>query len=146
MQPWFSAVDDGVGAVVAKLKEEHLDESTLVMIFLSDNGGPDYFPGGPSNAQYSGWKRYHLEGGHRVPFFVSWPTKISGGRVLSQLTSSLDLFPTIAAAAGVQIRRTGNWTGSICCLASWPEFDATAPRIVLAAGANYAVRAMASGS
>ena len=36
-----SAVDDGVGMVLSKLEELNLDENTIV-IFLSDNGGPEH--------------------------------------------------------------------------------------------------------
>src|SRR6185295_9064719 len=39
MLAMLSAMDDGVGKILAKLRETGLEESTLV-IFMSDNGGP----------------------------------------------------------------------------------------------------------
>src|SRR5208282_5217495 len=35
----LSAMDDAVGAVLAELRKENLEENTLI-IFVSDNGGP----------------------------------------------------------------------------------------------------------
>jgi arylsulfatase A-like enzyme len=136
-----SAVDDGVGAVVEKIQKEGLESNTLI-IFLSDNGGPNLFTGGPSNASYSGWKRYHLEGGHRTPLFLSWPGKISAGRVDERLTSSLDLFPTIAAAAGVKRSEQDKPLDGVSLLPYLEGTRADAPHEFLywRAGANYAVR------
>ena len=43
------------------------------------------------------------EGGHRVPLVARWPGKIAAGVVISELTSSLDWFPTILNLAGVKL-------------------------------------------
>lgn len=43
------------------------------------------------------------EGGHRVPLIARWPGKIAAGVVISELTSSLDWFPTILNLAGVKL-------------------------------------------
>jgi arylsulfatase A-like enzyme len=40
------------------------------------------------------------EGGVRVPFMVSWPGKIPAGQILSGIQSHMDVFTTLAAAAG----------------------------------------------
>jgi arylsulfatase B len=93
-----SALDDGVGALMARLKADGLDRRTLV-IFLSDNGCPDYVHGACSNAPLVGFKRTHFEGGVRVPYIVSWPGHIPAGRVDDRPVSSLDIFPTAVAAA-----------------------------------------------
>ena len=135
-----SAVDDGVGAVVKKLQDEGLEKDTL-LIFLSDNGGPDYFKGGPNNANFAGWKRYHLEGGHRVPFFISWPTKIAGDRVDTRLTSSLDLFPTIAAATGTEVAKERTLDGvNLIPFLNGERQDAPHQNLFWRASANFAVR------
>ena len=93
----ISAMDDGIGAVVARLKADGLDQNTLIF-FLSDNGCPD-LDGACSNGPLVGFKRWHFEGGIRVPFMVSWPGHMPAGRVDNRTVSSLDIFPTAVAAA-----------------------------------------------
>ena len=97
----LSALDDGVGAVLAKLRETGLEDDTLV-IFISDNGGPT-----PSNTSSNlplrGYKGQLLEGGHRVPFALQWKRQIKGGQVYRQLASSLDILPTVVAVGGGEL-------------------------------------------
>jgi arylsulfatase A-like enzyme len=42
-----------------------------------------------------------FEGGIRVPFCVSWPARIRGGRTMNAPITALDIFPTVLAAAGI---------------------------------------------
>ena len=93
------AMDRAVGDVVGKLEEQGKLENTLIF-FLSDNGG-SYF-NDSSNEPLKGWKGNKYEGGHRVPFFVSWTGGINGGRTFDGLASALDIFATSMAAAGVE--------------------------------------------
>jgi arylsulfatase A-like enzyme len=100
------AMDEAVGRVLAKLKAEGLTDNTLVA-FISDNGGPTMkgvTVNGSVNAPLRGSKRTTLEGGIRVPFFVSWPGKIPLGRTDDRPVVQLDLVPTAMAAAGVDVR------------------------------------------
>jgi arylsulfatase A-like enzyme len=102
----MSAMDDAVGRVIAKLKDEKLTGNTLVA-FLSDNGGPTMRGttiNGSSNAPLRGSKRTTLDGGVRVPFFVSWPGTLPAGVTDDRLVIQLDLFPTALAAAGVEVK------------------------------------------
>ena len=95
-----SSVDDMVGRVTATLREHGLEENTLV-VFLSDNGCINYMPAVIcTNSPLSGGKRYHLDGGIRVPYLVKWPAGLPQGEVYSQPASALDLYATFAAAAG----------------------------------------------
>ena len=97
----ISAVDDWVGAVLAKLREHGLEEKTLV-IFTSDNGaaeGSDI--DGKRNQPLIGHKRNLYEGGIRVPYAMQWKGRLRGGRKYELPVSSLDVFPTALAAAGV---------------------------------------------
>jgi len=97
-----SALDDGVGAVVAALKRDGIYENTMV-IFLSDNGCPAYDHGACSNAPLSGYKRWLAEGGIRIPYIVSWPGHLPAGRVDHRQVSSLDILPTAAALAHAKL-------------------------------------------
>ena len=95
-----SSVDDYVGDVVAELRAHGLEENTLV-VFFSDNGCVKYLTQDIcSNDPLSGSKRFHLEGGIRVPFIFSWPAALPAGTTYRQPVISLDLFATLAAASG----------------------------------------------
>ena len=94
----LSALDDAVGAVLAKLRERGLEENTLV-ILLSDNGGPTPVTTS-SNLPLRGYKGGVYEGGIRVPFMAQWKGRLPAGRVVDQPVIALDLLPTIVAAVG----------------------------------------------
>lgn len=95
-----SSVDDYVGDVVAELQAHGLAENTLI-VFFSDNGCVKYLSQDVcSNDPLSGSKRFHLEGGVRVPFIFHWPAGLPAGTTFEHPVISLDLFATFAAAAG----------------------------------------------
>lgn len=85
------ALDRAIGKIILKLQKENLYNNTLIF-FLSDNGGSP--ENDSSNFPLKGFKGNEFEGGHRVPFIVSWPSKIRYPFKFSRLTSSLDIFPT----------------------------------------------------
>lgn len=89
-------LDDAVGAVLAELRRNNLEDNTLV-VFTSDNGG-----GGPvNNVPLRGAKAQLFEGGIRVPMMARWPGRIPAGSVNREFASTLEFFPTLLAAAGV---------------------------------------------
>lgn len=90
------AVDRGIGTVVDKLKETGMYDNTIIF-FLSDNGGAH--DNQSSNYPLKGFKGNKYEGGIRVPFFVTYGGKYKG--VFNGLSSSLDIFATSIAAAGI---------------------------------------------
>jgi len=97
----LSAMDDAIGVVLNKLRELNLEEKTLV-IFLSDNGGPTAQTTS-SNAPLRGFKGQALEGGIRVPFMMQWKGRLPAGKVDDRPVISLDIHPTVVAAAGASI-------------------------------------------
>jgi arylsulfatase A-like enzyme len=97
-----SALDDGVGQLMAHLERKGLAQNTLV-VFLSDNGCAAYLDGICSDEPISGGKLTYLEGGVRVPFVAKWPAGLPAGRVYDAPVSSLDILPTALAAAGVPL-------------------------------------------
>lgn len=92
------SLDASVGRIVTSLRENGIEEDTLV-IFSSDNGGyltyGAKFSNISSNGIYRGQKTEIYEGGHRVPTIISWPGTIPSGET-DALGHSTDLFPTIA--------------------------------------------------
>lgn len=83
-------IDENVGKIIKTLKEIDKYEDTII-IFLSDNG-PN---GNRWNNELKERKGSTNEGGVRVPFFIQWPNKIKPGIKIKQVTSALDVFPTL---------------------------------------------------
>ncbi len=96
-------LDDAIGRLTAELKAKH--PNTLVF-FFSDNGGsgkrPFFATNTGINTPLRGDKGQTLEGGIRVPFFVSWTGQLPAGKVYDQPVSSLDVLPTAASVAGTK--------------------------------------------
>ena len=91
-------LDDGIGKVIAALKESGASDNTLV-IFTSDNGGQLMV--GANNGLLRGGKGDMYEGGIRVPFCAVWPNRIKPGLCSDRVALTIDLFPTLCEAAGV---------------------------------------------
>ena len=91
-----TCMDDAIGRVLDRLDEYGLAENTLV-IFFSDNGGS----GLADNAPLRGKKGQMFEGGIRVPCLVRWPGHVPARTVSSEFLTSLEVLPTVLAAAGV---------------------------------------------
>jgi arylsulfatase A-like enzyme len=92
-------LDRRIGDVLKKLKDTGLDQNTLV-IFTSDNGGAWYTGIKDHNKPYRGYKGTFFEGGIHVPMMMRWPGHIPAGSARADVAQHLDLFATIAAAAG----------------------------------------------
>ena len=96
------SVDRSVGQISAKLEALGLAENTLIL-FTSDNGGARYIQLPDINKPYRGWKLTHFEGGTHVPFMARWPARIQADSILDAPAHHVDLFHTIAAAAGAAV-------------------------------------------
>jgi len=83
-------LDYNVGKVIDSLKKYKLYENTII-IYFSDNG-PN---GNRWNNDLKEKKGSTNEGGVRVPFFIQWPKKINSGIRINQVSSVLDIFPTL---------------------------------------------------
>ncbi len=92
--------DSDIGYVLDQLEEMGLLENTIVL-YSTDNG-PEHasWPHG-GTTPFRGEKMTTYEGGVRVPCMVRWPGKIPAGQQLNGIQSHMDLFTTLAAAAGV---------------------------------------------
>jgi arylsulfatase len=95
----MAQLDDIVGTVMKYVKDNGLDDNTIIA-FSTDNGAENFtWPDG-GQTPFAGGKGTALEGGFRVPAIVRWPGKIPPGKVENGIVSGLDWFPTFVAAAG----------------------------------------------
>jgi len=105
----LTAMDEGVGQILAKLREHKLEEDTLIF-FISDNGGPTH-ANASRNAPLRGVKNTAWEGGLRVPFIVQWKGSLPAGKVYEHPVISIDIAPTIFSVAGVSTLPKGRYDG-----------------------------------
>ena len=91
-------IDWNVGRILRKLDELEIADDTIVVYFC-DNGPNGYrFNGG-----MKGRKGSTDEGGVRSPMLIRWPGKIEAGRKIPQISAAIDLLPTLADLAGVEV-------------------------------------------
>ena len=105
--PWGDSVEEldwSTGEILAAVKRLGLDASTLV-IWTSDNGAPQRKPPQGSNRPLSGWGYTTAEGGMRVPCIMRWPGKVPPGTTCRELSSTIDLLPTLGKLAGAALPR-----------------------------------------
>jgi arylsulfatase A-like enzyme len=91
-------IDWNVGRLLKALEKEGVEEDTIV-IYFSDNGPNSY----RWNGDLKGRKGSIDEGGLRSPFFIRWPGEITEGRHLPQIAGAIDLLPTLADFAGLDL-------------------------------------------
>lgn len=126
-------VDQNIGKVLAKLRQQGKLENTLIM-FASDNGGCAEGAGAKfkstkledfgtvasyetvgrnwatvQNTPLRKWKNYSHEGGIRTPLIVSWPGRIkNAGGFSHQPGHLIDIMPTLVALTGATYPETFN--------------------------------------
>lgn len=126
-----SALDAGVGRVLAQLDALDLAAETIV-VFYSDNGA-FMSPGSgletASNAPLRGGGNTLWEGGIRVAALARWPRRFPAGSLAVEPLISLDVLPTLLAAAGARSP-------------SAPKLDGRDMRRALEGGASPPARAM----
>jgi len=97
------AMDEAVGTVLDQLEQSGVADNTVV-IFTSDNGGLSTSEGSPtSNLPLRGGKGWVYEGGIREPWIIRYPGVTKAGSLSDELICSIDLYPTVAAAAGISV-------------------------------------------
>ena len=89
-------MDEGIGQLMAALKETGADQNTLI-VFTSDNGGERF----SDNWPFIGQKMDLLEGGIRVPLLARWPAQIKPGAKTATPVITMDWVATMLEAAGV---------------------------------------------
>ena len=91
-------IDWNVGRVLDRLDSLGLSESTIV-VYFSDNG--------PNSWRWNGGMRGRKgdtdEGGVRSPLLVRWPGRIAAGTVVKPIAAAIDLLPTLAGLAEIEV-------------------------------------------
>jgi len=96
-------IDWSVGEVLKALKENGLEDNTIV-IFTSDNGPWLNFgnhagsTGGLREGKGTSW-----EGGQREPCIIRWPGVVPNGVICNKLSSTIDILPTLAEITGAKL-------------------------------------------
>jgi arylsulfatase A len=106
-------MDRGLGQIWKTLEQQGLADNTI-FVFTSDNGPWTNYPDrmsadGRTRANHAGYsglfrgsKATTYEGGTRVPFILYWKGHTQA-KVLKQLVSAVDLFPTLAQWSGTKL-------------------------------------------
>ncbi|MDL2322691.1 sulfatase [Bacteroidales bacterium OttesenSCG-928-A17] len=96
-------LDWSVGEILKTLQKYDLEENTLV-ILTSDNGPwINYGNHAGSAAGLREGKGTTFEGGNRVPCIMYWKGTVRAGSICNELTSQIDLFPSIAELIGAEL-------------------------------------------
>jgi uncharacterized sulfatase len=115
MCEWF---DETCGDVLKLIDDHQLRDNTLV-VYVTDNGWIQ----DPNSSNYAPRsKQTPYEGGIRTPIMYRLPGKISAGE-RTELTSSIDIVPTILAATGARIPADLPGLNLIPALTSGSEID-----------------------
>jgi arylsulfatase len=95
----MAQLDDVVGAMLKHLKDNGLEDNTIV-VFTTDNGTELFtWPDG-GTTPFAQSKGTVMEGGFRAPCILRWPGHVPADSVQNGIFSGLDWFPTFVAAAG----------------------------------------------
>ena len=94
----LDAMDTSIGRILDALDKEKLRENTIV-VFFSDNGASRR---NGSNGAFRAGKGTLYEGGIHTPCLIRWPGQLAPGTTSKQPVAVYDLFPTLAAAAGIK--------------------------------------------
>ncbi len=93
MCEWF---DETCGQLIGHLEKKGVRDDTLI-VYVTDNG---WIQNPNRNGYAPRSKQTPYEGGVRTPIMFSWPKRLKPGE-RKELVSSIDLVPTMLAAAGV---------------------------------------------
>ncbi len=100
---FVTQVDDMIAMIQEVLRQNRLEQNTL-LILTSDNGSDErLIPqkyNHSTNYHFRGQKADIWDGGHRIPFFATWPGIVEPGSTCGETISLADLFATCADITG----------------------------------------------
>ena len=130
-----SAVDDGVGAILAALRAEGLENDTII-VWVSDNGGNER--AGADNSPLRGGKSTAFEGGIRVPGAIYRSGILEGRKFTRQITAH-DWFQTLTTAVGVAPQNAKAFDGVDMWAALTTGAEPDRGDTIIGVDGNYAV-------
>jgi arylsulfatase len=95
-------LDARVGRIMDAIRELGVAENTLVVYTVDNGTWQDVYPD-CGYTPFRGTKGTVREGGSRIPTFAWWPGKIPAGGKSHEILGTLDLMPTFAKLAGVEL-------------------------------------------
>lgn len=96
-------MDTSIGNLLQEIETLGISQNTFIF-FTSDNGPwLDQQLNGGSAGLFYGEKGETWEGGFREPAIAYWPGVVAPGTISYQITSSMDLFPTVLDLAGIPL-------------------------------------------
>jgi len=98
----MAETDYNVGLVLDAIDRLKIARNTMVL-WCPDNGAEARRPWRGSSGPWSGFYNTVMEGGIRTPCLIRWPGRVPAGKVSNEIVHEIDLLPTFAAAAGVDI-------------------------------------------
>jgi len=104
----ISNIDDNFGRLIAHLKKSDQFNNTII-IFTTDNGTARGITTIKESGEVLGYnsglrgtKGSHYDGGHKVPFFISWPKgNIQQKTKTNDLVAHVDVLPTLAELTNI---------------------------------------------
>ncbi|WP_372751884.1 arylsulfatase [Labilibaculum sp.] len=105
---FITELDWAVGEIVKTLEKNNILDETMI-IFTSDNGPESQVFGyikeydHHSTKDFRGIKRDLWQGGHTLPFIVSYPDKIKKGKTSNRLVSQTDILATLADYLNIEL-------------------------------------------
>jgi arylsulfatase A-like enzyme len=97
----IASLDDNIGRLMDYLSDQNLTDNSIIF-FISDNGGAEYTHT-TDNGRYEGGKNTEFEGGVKVPMIIRLPGQVAAGSRFPHMVSSMDIFTTSIAFAGIEM-------------------------------------------
>jgi arylsulfatase A-like enzyme len=100
----MAEMDHNVGVVLDAIKRLGIERNTIV-IWTTDGGAEFRRPWRGTSGPWRGFYTTAMEGGLRTPFMIRWPGRIPANQVSDEIVHEVDVFTTLARAAGADVPR-----------------------------------------
>jgi len=100
----IAETDHNAGVVLDAVERLGIAGRTIV-IWTTDGGAEFRRPWRGTAGPWRGFYTTAMEGGLRTPFMIRWPGQIPAGGVSNEIVHEVDVFATLAAAAGAPVPR-----------------------------------------
>jgi arylsulfatase len=97
----MAEMDRNVGVILDAIAKLGIGRNTIV-IWTTDGGAEFRRPWRGTSGPWRGFYTTAMEGGLRTPFMIRWPGRIKPGQVSDGIVHEVDVFTTLARAAGVE--------------------------------------------